>query len=147
MNKNDNYLNGYMILKNEAIIELKPYLLRTYTYIVSKDYKGLGIFHSQTTIATELNISVRTLQRHIKALKELGYLTVKRRGFNMTNLYTVVKGIVKKVKEAKEQLTSNFKKQFITNVKPKKLKFDNFQGRDYSVKDWDSLEKKLLGWE
>ena len=146
--KNNNYLNGYFSLKNEAVIELKGHLLRTYTYIVSKDYKGEGMYYSQSTMALELNISVRTLQRHIRALKELGYLTVKRRGFNMTNLYTIAKGVIKKVKETKEELALNFKKQFKpSKSKSNKLKFNNFTGRNYSKEDLDKLENQLLGWE
>lgn len=145
--KNDNYLNGYMLLKNEAIIELKPHLLRTFSYIISKDYEDKGVFYSQSKMSQELKISVRTLQRHIKVLKELNYLKVKRRGFNMSNLYTVVKRVIKTVKEKKEELTTNFKKSFSKDTSKKKLKFDNFKGRDYSKEEMDRLERQLLGWE
>ena len=31
--------------------------------------------------------------------------------------------------------------------KPKKLKFDNFKGRDYSKEEWDDIENGLLGWD
>ncbi|MDI9215991.1 helix-turn-helix domain-containing protein [Clostridium tertium] len=141
----DKYLDGYMMLKNEAILELKPYLLRTYSYIISKDYKDQGVFYSQAKMADELKISIRSVQRHIKALKELGYLKVKRRGFNMTNLYTIVKKVIKTVKEKKEEMTNNFKKSF-ANEKTK-LRFNNFKGHEYSKDEWNSLEKKLLGWE
>lgn len=141
----NNYNEGYFNLKNNAIIELKAHLLRTYSFIVSKDYKDQGVFYSQAKMADELKISIRSVQRHIKALKELGYLKVKRRGFNMTNLYTVVKKVIKKVKEKKEEMTNNFKKSF-NNEKPK-LRFNNFKGREYSKEEWNSLEKKLLGWD
>lgn len=141
----NNYNEGYFNLKNNAIIELKAHLLRTYSFIVSKDYKDQGVFYSQAKMADELKISIRSVQRHIKSLKEMGYLKVKRRGFNMTNLYTVVKKVIKKVKEKKEEMTNNFKKSF-NNEKPK-LRFNNFKGRDYSKEEWNSLEKKLLGWE
>lgn len=60
----------------------------------------------------------------------------------------MIKDVVSKVKEAKVEAIDNFKKQFITTLpKPKKLKFDNFQGRDYSEEYMDKLEKQLLGWE
>jgi len=99
-------------------------------------------------MADELKVSVRTISRHIKALKQLGYISVKRRGFNMTNLYTMLKNIVEKVKENKEKLISNFKKNFTNNAPAKnKLKFDNFEGREYSKEDWTRLENQLLGWE
>lgn len=142
---NNNYKDGYFNLKNNAIIELKPHLLRTYSYLVSKDFKNEGIWYSQQTIANELKVSVRTIQRHIRLLKELGYISVKRRGFNMTNLYTMLKNVVEKVKAKKEEMTNNFKKNFAPAKK--KLKFDNFTGREYSKEDWNDLEKKLLGWE
>lgn len=141
----NNYNEGYFNLKNNAIIELKAHLLRTYSFIVSKDYKDQGVFYSQAKMADELKISIRSVQRHIKALKELGYLKVKRRGFNMTNLYTIVKKVIKTVKEKKEEMTNNFKKSF-ANEKTK-LRFNNFKGREYSKEEWNSLEKKLLGWE
>ena len=145
---NNGYLNGFTSTYNKAIIELKAHLYRTYSYIVSRDYKGEGMFYSQERISKDLNLSIRTIQRHISKLKELGYISVKRRGFNMTNLYTV-NGVLKKVKEAKEELTTNFKKKFTnTPAKPKKkLKFDNFQGREYTKEQWDKLENQLLGWE
>lgn len=148
MKNNNNYEKGYFSIENKAIIDLKANLYRTYSYIMSKDYKGDGMFYGQETMARELKISVRTLQRHIKALKELGYILVKRRGFNMTNLYRCLKNVVTKVKEAKEKATENFKKSF-TSFKPKesKLKFDNFTGRKYSKEQWDNLENKLLGWK
>lgn len=141
----NNYNEGYFNLKNNAIIELKAHLLRTYSFIVSKDYKDQGVFYSQAKMADELKISIRSVQRHIKALKELGYLKVKRRGFNMTNLYTIVKKVIKTVKEKKEEMTNNFKKSF-ANEKTK-LRFNNFKGREYSKDEWNNLEKKLLGWE
>ena len=147
--KQNNYLNGFTSIRNEVVVELKAHLFRTYSYLLSKDYNNKGIFHSQETMAKELGVSIRTIQRHLKELKELGYITFRRRGFNQTNIYHMLKGIVSKVKEVKEELTNNFKKQFTSIVKPKsnKLKFDNFQGRNYSKEDWDSLERKLLGWE
>lgn len=143
-----NYKLGYFSIRNNAILELKPNIFRTYCYLISKDYKREGIWHGQETIAKELGVCVRTVQRHIKILKELRYISVKRRGFNMTNLYTMLKHIVITVKEKKEEVTNNFKKNFATSKnKSKNLKFDNFKGRDYSEEEMDSLELKLLGWD
>lgn len=143
-----NYELGYFSIKNQAILELKPNVFRTYCYFISKDYKGEGIWHSQETIAKELGVCVRTVQRHIKQLKEKSFLKSRRRGFNMTNLYTMLKHIVTTAKGKKEELTNNFKKKFTTSKnKSKNLKFDNFKGRDYSEEEMDSLELKLLGWD
>lgn len=149
--KANNYEQGYLSIKNKAVLELKAHLYRTYSYIVSKDFKGEGIWHSQETMASELGVSTRTISRHIKQLKEIGYLSVKRRGFNMTNIYTCLKNIVSKVKEGKEKAIESFKKQFTTTTSKPKAKskngFCNFTGRDYSQEYMDKLERQLLGWE
>lgn len=141
----NNYEQGYFSIKNKIISELKGNVFKTYCYLISKDFKGEGIWHSQRTIASEMNVSTRTVQRHIKVLRELGYVSVARRGFNKTNIYKMLKHTVEKVKEKKEEMTNNFKKSF-NNEKPK-LRFNNFKGREYSKEEWNSLEKKLLGWD
>lgn len=139
--KNNNYNVGYLSIKNSAILELKAHLFRTYSYLVSKDYNKQGVYYGQSTMAKELGISVRTLQRHIKELKELGFLKVKRRGFNMTNLYTMLKHIVISSKELRE----NFNKKFTTK------KINTFveycQDPEYKSNEYyKDIEKKLLGW-
>lgn len=141
----NNYEQGFFSIKNKIISELKGNVFKTYCYLISKDFKGEGIWHSQRTIASEMNVSTRTVQRHIKVLRELGYISVTRRGFNKTNIYKMLKDTVEKVKEKKEEMTNNFKKSF-ANEKTK-LRFNNFKGREYSKEEWNSLEKKLLGWE
>lgn len=143
--KNNNYNAGYLSIKNSAILELKAHLFRTYSYLVSKDYNGTGIYYGQSTMAKELGISVRTLQRHIKELKELGFLKVKRRGFNMTNLYTMLKHIVTSNKEKAKELRENFNKKFTTK------KINTFveycQDPEYKNDDYyNNVEAKLLGW-
>lgn len=145
--KTNNYLNGYFSLKNKVIVELKAHLLKTYVYLISKDYKNEGIWHSQETMSNELGISIRTLQRHLKELKELGYITFHRRGFNQTNIYHMLKDVVSKVKEAKTEAANNFKKKFASTVKPKvKNGFNNFTGREYTKEEMYNLEMQLLGW-
>lgn len=143
--KNNNYNAGYLSIKNSAILELKAHLFRTYSYLVSKDYNKQGVYYGQSTMAKELGISVRTLQRHIKELKELGFLKVKRRGFNMTNLYTMLKHIVTSTKEKSEELRENFNKKFTTK------KINTFveycQDPEYKNDDYyNNVEAKLLGW-
>lgn len=139
----NNYETGYFSLKNKAITELKANVFKTYCYLISKNFKMQGIWHSQQTIANDLKVSVRTVQRHLRLLADQGYIQKKRRGFNMTNIYTLLKSVVEKVKEKKEEMTNNFKKSFSNKEKPK-LKFNNFQAREY---DYDKLERQLLGWE
>lgn len=143
--KNNNYNVGYLSIKNSAILELKAHLFRTYSYLVSKDYNKQGVYYGQSTMAKELGISVRTLQRHIKELKELGFLKVKRRGFNMTNLYTMLKHIVISSKEKAKELRENFNKKFTTK------KINTFveycQDPEYKSNEYyKDIEKKLLGW-
>lgn len=144
----NNYEQGYFRAENKVLTSLKPHLLRTYLYINSLDFKGEGIWHSQQTLADGLRISVRSLQRHLKELSDMNFISKKRRGFCKTNIMKCLIGVIKRVKEAKEKATEQFKSQFtISKPKYKKLKFDNFQGREYNQQDWDSLERKLLGWE
>ena len=144
----NNYEQGYFSIKNKAITELKANVFKTYCYLISKDFKGEGIWYSQQTIANDLGVSVRTVQRHIKVLKELGYISVKRR-FSQTNIYKMLKNIVEKVKEKKEESISNFKNSFsdLPSKNRTKLKFNNFKGRDYSTEEMRDLELKLLGWK
>ncbi|MDC4241027.1 helix-turn-helix domain-containing protein [Clostridium tertium] len=139
------YETGYFSIENKVLTSLKPHLLKTYLYINSLDFKGEGIWHSQQTLADGLGVSVRSIQRHLKELSLLNFITKKRRGFNQTNLMRCLVGVVEKVKEKKEEMTNNFKKSF-NNEKPK-LRFNNFKGHEYSKDEWNSLEKKLLGWE
>ena len=145
----NNYENGYFSVENK-VLTLKPHLLKTYLYINSLDFKKEGIWHSQETLSKGLGISIRSFQRHISELKKLGFLYVKRRGFNLTNQYRCLKNIVDRIKEAKEKATEQFKGKFsstpTTQANKPKTKFHNFTGREYTKEQWDSLEKQLLGW-
>jgi DNA-binding transcriptional MocR family regulator len=141
------YETGYFSIENKAITELRASVFKTYCYLTSKDFKREGIWHSQQTIAKDLNVCVRTIQRHIKALKELGYISVKRRGFNQTNIYKMLRHTVEKLKEKKKEITNNFKSKFDNKGEKTKLRFNNFEGRKRSKEEWDDLENKLLGWK
>lgn len=137
--------NGYYSIENNAVIELKSHLFRTYSYIMSKDYNQNGVFFGQARMAKDLNVCVRTIQRHIKELKELGYLSVKRRGFNSTNLYTCLKGTVAKVKEKAKELRENFNKKFTTkkvNTFVEYCQDPSYKNTEY----YQDIENKLLGW-
>lgn len=141
--------NGYLSIKNNAVTELKGHLFRTYSYIISKDYNQQGIFYGQDRIAKDLGVCIRTVQRHIKELKELGYLSVKRRGFNSTNLYMCLKYIVVKNKEKTNELKENFTKKFYNNKKPNYF-LEHCPSRDRSGNSnymtYEDIENKLLGW-
>ncbi|EOR27401.1 hypothetical protein A500_04641 [Clostridium sartagoforme AAU1] len=141
------YETGYFSIKNKAILELSGKEFKLYCYLVSKDYKGEGVWYAQKTISNDLGVCVRTVQRHLKALAEKGYISIKRRGFNMTNIYKMLKNTVEKVKDKKEEVANNFKSKFDKKSEKPKLRFNNFEGRNYSKEEWNSLENKLLGWE
>lgn len=143
--RNNNYNAGYLSIKNKAILELKAHLFRTYSYLLSKDYNNQGIYYGQAKMAEELGISIRTLQRHIKELKEMGFLKVKRRGFNMTNLYTMLKHIVTSTKEKAEELKENFSNKFASkkvNTFVEYCQDPSYKNEEY----YQDIEKQLLGW-
>jgi DnaD/phage-associated family protein len=48
------------------------------------------------------------------------------------------------LKDVKNTKNTKFTKNYNTNNEKAPLKFNNFEGREY---DYDSLEKKLLGWD
>lgn len=139
----NNYNIGYLKLNNKAIIELKAHLLRTYSYLASKDYNDTGVYYSQATMSKELGIHTRTLQRHIKALKELGFLAVRRRGFNMTNLYTILKNITIDVKKKSKEIKSNFEKKFPVK---RNAFVEDCPNREGIEEYYSSIEEQLLGW-
>lgn len=145
------YEKGYLSINNKAVIDLKAYLLRTYSYLISKDYNKKGVYYSQAKMADELGICVRTLQRHIKELKELGFLLVKRRGFNKTNLYTILKNNIGKVKEKVEKQAENFKSKFNYSNKKPVYFVEHCPSRDRSEESgymtFNEIESKLLGWD
>ncbi|OSA88361.1 UNVERIFIED_ORG: hypothetical protein B2H93_18230 [Clostridium botulinum] len=104
---------------------------------IDKDNKELLIFYEQlgfetinSKIATDLQVLADRFTKSwvIEAIKEADKANVKNLKY--------VKGILKNWK-ANGKNTNNSKNE------PKPLRFNNFQAREY---DYDSLEKKLLGW-
>lgn len=116
---------------------------------------------SQELLAQECNgVSVRTIQRWLKELKEKAFIVIKRMGKMITNEYTL------KVDEELEQFKKQYNKDketekkaknvakkienkcnsYIKSPKKNKLvdKFCDYNQRSY---DWEELEKKLLGWD
>ncbi|WP_035294137.1 helix-turn-helix domain-containing protein [Clostridium sp. KNHs214] len=70
---------------------LKLYcLLESYCYGDKND-----CFPSQNTLAARMHKSIRTIQRYLKTLKDLGLVIIKRRG-STSNLYILPKKLNKK---------------------------------------------------
>lgn len=61
--------------------------------------------------------------------------------WNKNNIKTLEDVALKDVKNTKN---AKYTKNYNTNNEKAPLKFNNFEGREY---DYDSLEKKLLGWD
>lgn len=95
-------------------------------------------FPSQATLAKAINRSVRTVQRCIKKLKELGYISVRRRG-SISNLYI---NLCKKLKQAGQKVTDAVKKAHNAFKGAKKASNWDIEHRKY---DFDKLESALLG--
>lgn len=146
----EGYINGYTVIQNKLItapITNGAYRLGSYMLSICFGDK-LECFPSQKTLADALNKSVRTIQRYLKELYDNNIIARRRRG-HLTNIYTIlIKKSKEKVKRIKEKLNKN--KPIIQNKYPKvakELKFNSFTQREYTEKQYNELEKKLLGWE
>lgn len=75
--------------------ELSAPLYRTLRTLSQYSCKTIGVSHIKVeTIAAKLEVSVRTISRHLKALKELGMITVvnttrKKKGGKGANAYVI----------------------------------------------------------
>ncbi|WP_170272166.1 helix-turn-helix domain-containing protein [Clostridium tarantellae] len=120
--------------------------------IQSKCYKGTEMFYSQETLANEMGVCVRTIQRYLKELVDAKLISIKRRGKKLTNIYTVLRKVMvekqnnlnEKINELKEKHSKKKSSGKSFNKDNKKLQFTNYSQREY---DYDKLEKQLLGWE
>lgn len=100
-------------------------------------------FPSQTTLANDLGVTVRTIQRRLKELVQAGFIEVKRRGLTLTNIYRIINKVktkaVAKARATVEKVRSSYKNKFST--------FNNCSQREYTKEDLNDLERKLLGWD
>lgn len=97
-------------------------------------------YPSQLTLAQTLNKSVRTIQRYLKKLKELGYILVKRRG-SISSVYRLL------IKETMQKVNNvvNKAKNTYYNYRNKKQTNNNTYG--YENKRSAEYYKQLLGWK
>ncbi|WP_102401376.1 helix-turn-helix domain-containing protein [Haloimpatiens massiliensis] len=141
---------------------LKLYcLLESYCYGDKND-----CFPSQNTLATRMNKSIRTIQRYLKTLKDLGLVIIKRRG-STSNLYILPKKLNKKVQQTAQKIQekcsgfsaalktkknansnktntghSNYKNHKNYKRNYKSNTFNDYTQRTY---DFSKLEQALLG--
>ncbi|APU60769.1 helix-turn-helix domain-containing protein [Clostridium botulinum] len=102
------------------------------------------VYPSIRYIAVSLGRSCRSVNRYIKELVKLGYISKRRRG-SISNVYTLLKkklqqsiNKIKQVKNgSKEEKTTKKTNNYI-----KKDKFNDFDQRNY---DFEKLEDLLLG--
>ncbi|WP_138205072.1 helix-turn-helix domain-containing protein [Haloimpatiens lingqiaonensis] len=143
---------------------LKLYcLLESYCYGDKND-----CFPSQNTLAARMKKSIRTIQRYLKTLKDLGLVIIKRRG-STSNLYILPKKLNKKVQETAQKIQekcSAFKATLKTkksadsnktntsndnynykNHKNYKRSYKSNTFNDYTQRTYDfsKLEQALLG--
>ena len=131
-------LNPYSnaAVHNFIVLTNCPYcLIQSYCYGDKEE-----CYPSQKVLASRLRKSVRTVQRYITELIELGLIAVKRRG-STSNLYKVLKKVVKGKAEAVSKTVSKVKQKCEGYKKAAKGNFNNLEQRSY---DMNKLEKLLL---
>jgi predicted transcriptional regulator len=96
--------NAYMYDDRLTPTEKTVYAIICSACYADKDFTTVG----QATLSKAVNRSVRSVQRAVKKLKELGYILIKRRG-SITNVMVV---IAKQTKQVKERATKAVKKAY-----------------------------------
>lgn len=99
-------------------------------------------YPSQEYISKQLNVCIRTVQRAIKELVQVGLIKVKHRG-SISNLYYILKKValknkskeVTKIKNTIDAVKRSYSKSKTNN-------FNNFSQRNYN---FGNLESMLLG--
>jgi len=106
------------------------------------------VYASQSTLAIETGYSREWVNYIIKKLVEVGLINKKRRGLNISNLYTLIVKkamcvIVDEIKNILIEIKKHEKEEKQKNYKnTKKREFTDYDQRNY---DYDELEKALLG--
>jgi hypothetical protein len=59
----------------------------TYIHLLSYAWSENQVFPGQDVLAEKMRVNVRSVKSYIAKLKEVGYLSIKRRGLGMTNVY------------------------------------------------------------
>lgn len=76
---------NYIICKTD----LSDPAFRTLCHLMSFCYKKKTAFPAQSTLATDRNKSVRSINKHIKEIESLGIIRIGKRGRGQSNIYTL----------------------------------------------------------
>ncbi|CAM2830793.1 helix-turn-helix domain-containing protein [Hathewaya histolytica] len=132
-------MTNYTITSNLDITNLKlsDGAYRCYNLLLSMCYGDKNTcYPSIKYIANSLGKSCRTINRYLKELVKLGYISKRRRG-SISNIYTLLQ---KKVNEVVQKVKDTVKGSK-TGYKAKKTSFTDYKQRDY---DFNKLEELLL---
>ncbi|HDK7179276.1 TPA: helix-turn-helix domain-containing protein [Clostridium botulinum] len=151
-------MTNYTITSNFDITNLKlsDGAYRCYMLLQHLAYGNkTEVYPSIRYIAVSLGRSCRSVNRYIKELVQLGYISKRRRG-SISSVYTLLKKKVQqsidRIKQAKNGSKDNKTTKKANNTKHKnnynnyikKDKFNDFDQRNY---DFEKLEDLLLGKE
>lgn len=76
--------------------DLTPGEKITYAMLLKYAWNKEACFPGQDTLAEDVGIALRSVNTHIKGLREHGLLEIKRRGLGKTNLYLLHVRVPKK---------------------------------------------------
>lgn len=142
---------GFTVILNETITNTKisDGAFRLLTFLTSMAYGDkTEVYPSQEYISKNIGKSVRTVQRKLQELRDAKLIEVKRRG-SISNVYTIMQKVTQNIHSKAQELVNKAKDACNKSKKEYKTKkseghFNNYEQRSY---DFDSLEKKLLGWD
>jgi hypothetical protein len=132
--KNTYKLLKYLFLNNPLDSDGKPPLDGQihFTEVTEEENKIIELGFTEKQAKSLLQVAKDKVDKIVKAFN---YATEK----GADNLYAYTLWAINNISKIKNR----FKQEDNDEWNPK-TKFDNFQPREY---DWDSLEKRLLGWE
>jgi Uncharacterized membrane-associated protein/domain len=132
--KNTYKLLKYLFLNNPVDSDGKPPIDGQvhFSEITDEEQEVIDLGFTQKQAKSLLQVAKDKVDKIVKAFN---YATEKR----ADNLYSYTLWAINNINKIKNTL-----KPIEENGWNPKTKFDNFPGREY---DWDSLEKRLLGWE
>jgi predicted transcriptional regulator len=130
--------NAYMYDERLIPTEKTVYAIICSACYADKDFTTVG----QITLSKAVNRSVRSIQRAVKKLKQLGYILVKRRG-SISNKMIVLAKQIRQVREkaskSVKKAYNSFKQQSKGNTKASSWNTDS--NRNYN---WSKLEEALI---
>lgn len=132
-------MENYTITSNLDItnLRLSDGAYRCYNLLLSMCYGDKNTcYPSIKYIATALGRSCRTINRYLKELIRLGYISKRRRG-SISNVYTLLQKKTSEVIQKVKDKVKGYKKPY----RAKKTSFNDYEQRNY---DFNKLEELLL---